>query len=145
MIVPDTNLLLYAYNQASPDHQAAVSWWESCLSGSEPVGLTHPVLFAFIRVGTSKNSFPQPYALAEVADTIGQWMDLSVTRVLTPSRSHTSDVLDLLQAAGSAGGNLTTDAQIAATAIAHNATVHTADRDFMRFPVLKCHFPLAVA
>lgn len=50
--------------------------------------------------------------------------------------------LDLLVAAGSAGGNMVTDAQIAAFAIVNQAEVHTADHDFQRFPGLDCHFPL---
>jgi predicted nucleic acid-binding protein len=51
--------------------------------------------------------------------------------------------VELLQESGSAGGNLVTDAQIAALALAHNAQVHTADRDFLRFPTLDCRFPLS--
>ncbi|WP_145281441.1 type II toxin-antitoxin system VapC family toxin [Pirellulimonas nuda] len=35
-----------------------------------------------------------------------------------------------------------TDAQIASIAIAHNATVHTADHDFRRFNGLKTFYPL---
>ena len=35
-----------------------------------------------------------------------------------------------------------TDAQIAAMALSHRAVVHTADRDFLRFPQVRCHFPL---
>lgn len=51
-------------------------------------------------------------------------------------------VLLLLAAATSAGGNLVTDAQIAALAMSYRAVVHTADRDFLRFPDLICHYPL---
>ena len=142
MIIPDSNLLLYAYNEASPHHAGAKSWWESCLSGSEPVGLTLPALLAFLRIGTSKSAFPEPLTLDEAEQTIREWLDVSVTRVLTPHQSHIEDVIRLLKIAGSAGGNLTTDAQIAAIAISHKATVHTADRDFMRFRGLNCHFPL---
>ncbi len=39
-------------------------------------------------------------------------------------------------------GNLVTEAQIADLAQAHRAVVHTADRDFMRFPGLSCRYPL---
>jgi len=41
-----------------------------------------------------------------------------------------------------AGGNLVTDAQIAAIALAHQGEVHTADHDFRRFSGLTCRFPL---
>jgi uncharacterized protein len=142
VIVPDSNLLLYAYNETSPYHAGAKSWWESCLRGSKPVGLTIPAVLAFLRIGTSTSAFPKPLTLDEAEHTIGEWFDVSVTRVLTPLQSHIEDVIELLKIAGSAGGNLTTDAQIAAIAIAHKATVHTADRDFMRFRGLDCYFPL---
>jgi toxin-antitoxin system PIN domain toxin len=142
VIIPDSNLLLYAYNENSPYNAGAVSWWESCLRGSEPVGLTTPAVLAFLRIGTSTSAFPEPLTLDEAELTIKAWLDVSVTRLLIPPRSHIDDVLGLLKIAGSAGGNLTTDAQIAAIAMGHKATVHTADRDFMRFRGLDCHFPL---
>jgi predicted nucleic acid-binding protein len=41
------------------------------------------------------------------------------------------------------GGNLTTDALIAAHAVEHAATVHSDDRDFGRFGGLRWHNPLA--
>ena len=39
MILPDANLILYAYDLDSPFHEAAAAWWTKCLSGTEPVGL----------------------------------------------------------------------------------------------------------
>ncbi len=56
MIVPDANLLLYAYDKTSPFHTKAKQWWEQCLSGAEPVGLTHPVVFAFLRMRSSRSA-----------------------------------------------------------------------------------------
>jgi predicted nucleic acid-binding protein len=69
-------------------------------------------------------------------------MKRAVIRVLSPASNYIEEVFRLLESAGSAGGNLVSDAQIAALAMAHNATVHTADHDFSRFAGLKCHFPL---
>lgn len=39
MILPDINLLVYAYNSDAPGHRKAKVWWETCLSESGPVGL----------------------------------------------------------------------------------------------------------
>lgn len=72
-----------------------------------------------------------------------QWLGRAVTRVLVPEDGHAERVLELLQAAGSAGGNLVTAAQLAASALAYKAEVHMADRDFQRFPGLVCRFPLS--
>lgn len=32
MILPDLNLLIYAYNLSAPDHTAARSWWEDVMT-----------------------------------------------------------------------------------------------------------------
>jgi toxin-antitoxin system PIN domain toxin len=142
VIVPDSSLILYAYNAASPEHEAAKQWWQKLLSGAEPVGLTHPVIFAFLRVSTNPRAFIRPLSLAHAAEAIQSWLGRKVVRVLGESRSHASDVIGLLTAAGSSGGNLVVDAQIAALAIAHRATLHTADYDFQRFHGLDCRYPL---
>ena len=145
MIVPDANLLLYAVDATSPFHDAASRWWSACLNGDVPVGLCHPVVFAFVRVGTNPRAFRQPLSLAQATQVVQSWHERQITRTLYPSAQHTEQVLELLAAAGSAGGNLVTDAQIAALAIGHRAEVHTADHDFRRFRGLNCRFPLDAA
>ena len=142
MIVPDANLLLYAYDSRSPFHARARDWWRTCLDGSEPVGLTHAVAFAFIRIGTSGRVYEQPLTAAEAAGHLRAWLARRVVRMLLPDMDHAERVIALLEEAGGAGGNLVTDAQVAALALAHQAEVHTADRDFLRLRALRCRFPL---
>lgn len=143
MIVPDVNLLLYAYDAQSPHHAAARDWWQSALSGREAVGLTHAVVFGFLRVGTSARVYQKPWTVAEAAAHVRAWTSRRVVRMLLPDVDHAERVCTLLESARSAGGNLVTDAQIAALALQHDAEVHTADRDFMRFAGLRCRFPLS--
>jgi len=57
---------------------------------------------------------------------------------------HIERALGLLTGLGTAG-NLVTDAQIAAVALAHDAVVHTADADFIRFAGLRWLNPLTGA
>lgn len=142
MIVPDTNLLLYATDSTSPFHDIAKEWWTNCLSGAVPVGLCHPVVFAFVRISTNRRAFRQPLSLGQVTSIVQSWTDREVTRVLYPGPRHVHNVLSLLATAGSHGGNLVTDAQIAELALANRAEVHTADQDFRRFSGLNCRFPL---
>lgn len=142
MIVPDANLLLYAYDENSVFHERARDWLSDCLSGSEPVGFTHPTLFAFLRVATNARAFAAPLTVAEAATHVETWLARRVAQVLQPPSSYVTDVVTLLTGAGSAGGNLVTDAQIAALAQTYKAVVHTADRDFLRFAGIRCHFPL---
>lgn len=134
MILPDANLLLYAYDEGSPFHQKAKTWWENLLSRSEMVGLCPCVLFAFIRIGTNARAFENPLSIDEATDIAREWMHADCLRLLEFTAEDSERAMRLLQQAGS-GGNLTTDAQIAATALRFNATVHTADTDFSRLGV----------
>ena len=142
MIVPDANLLLYAYDKASPFHARAKQWWEQCLSGVEAVGLTHPVVFAFLRIGTNARAFVSPLSLPKANAIVRAWLGAPPVQVLLPGPDHLQRVLHLLEQVASAGGNLVTDAQIAALADACRATIHTADSDFRRFKAVRTHYPL---
>lgn len=141
MIVPDANLLLYAHDSSSRFHPPAKRWWEACLSGVEPVGLCGVVLFAFVKVGTSRQVFDNPMSVDEAAEHVRLWLGHPLTDLLVMQEVDVLQALQWLEAAGS-GGNLTTDAQIAAIAYRHRATVHTADTDFGRFPDVRWHNPI---
>jgi toxin-antitoxin system PIN domain toxin len=141
MIVPDVNLLLYAYDSDSPFHKRAVEWWQDCLSGAEPIGLATVVLFGFVRIGTNPRVFQNPMSVATAAGHIRSWMLQPVTQVLDSSADHADRALRLLETLGTAG-NLVTDAQIAALALDHGAVVHTADADFIRFHGLRWLNPI---
>ncbi len=141
MIIPDANLLLYAYDAASPFHTTASKWWRGCLTGRAPVGLCPVVLFAFVRIGTSRRAFEDPLTIEETSRHVRSWMEMPSTRLLPQEESDVVQALDWLVAQGM-GGNLTTDAQIAATALRTRAEVHTADTDFSRFPGVKWINPL---
>ena len=123
-------------------HEQAREWWQQALSGTEAVGLTHVVAFGFIRVATNVRAFENPWTVAEASAHVRSWLARRAVRMLLPDVDHAERVVGLLEAAKSAGGNLVTDAQIAALALQHDAEVHTADRDFMRFPDLRCRYPL---
>ena len=141
MIVPDINLLLYAYDAASPYHSAASAWWEACLSGTEPVGIAPVVVFGFARIATSGRVFRSPMAASEAAGHIRSWQSQSVVRILQPGVDHLEQVLVRLEALGTAG-NLVTDAQIAAIVMDHAAVLHTSDSDFVRFRGLRWFNPI---
>ena len=144
MIVPDVNLLIYAYAADSPYHEKASTWWAECLSGAEPVGLAPAVVFGFVRVGTSARVFHDPMTVAEAAAHVASWLERPAAQVLDTGASHITQVIALVTHAGTAGA-LVTDAQIAAHALEHDAIVHTTDADFLRFPGLRWLNPLTGA
>ena len=112
------------------------------MSGQEPVGLTYPTLFAFLRISTNAKVYANPMTLGEAAGHVRSWRARRASRVLEPPADHTEHAIALLEATGGTAGNLVIDAQIASFAQASRAVVHTADRDFLRFPNIHCHFPL---
>jgi len=142
VIVPDANLLLYAHDSDCTFFEPARDWWITCLNGTEPVGLCHVVVFAFLRISTNPRVYANPLSLDSARKHVLAWFARRVTRTLLADEKHHIAVLDLLRAAGSAGGNLVSDAQIAAIALEHRGEVHTADHDFRRFAGLNCRFPL---
>jgi toxin-antitoxin system PIN domain toxin len=132
MIVPDVNLLIYANIAAMPEHDSAKAWMEESLSGGEPVGLALPVLFGFIRISTSRRVFDPPLALDDALGRIEAWLERPHVTLLAPGPRHLEIAFALLRTLGSAG-TLTTDVQLAALAIEHQALLVSHDTDFGRF------------
>lgn len=142
MIVPDVNLLVYAYNEDAPFHAAAKTWWERCLSGNEPVGVAWITLLGFVRLMSNRRVLLDPMPAPEAIAQCKLWVAQPNVRIVLPGPEH----LDLLQdlAAGSAiGANLTMDAHLAALAMEHQAELHSNDTDFSRFSGLRWRNPLA--
>ena len=141
MIIPDANLLLYAYDAASPFHEKARHWWEVCLSGAEPVGLCPVVLFAFVRIGTHSRAYENPMSIRTARGHVAGWLRRRVCQFIVMEEVDVTRTMELLWTAGT-GGDLTTDAQITAVALRLDATVHTADTDFKRFEGVRLFNPL---
>lgn len=141
MILPDLNLLLYAYNPHAAQHGAARRWWEEAMNGDELIGLPFEVLFGFVRVATNPRLGPARVALADARRVVESWLKLPQARVLSPGALHFVRVMDLM-AAAMAAGSLLSDATLASYAIENRATLFTNDGDFARFPGLKWENPL---
>src|SRR5215472_2101339 len=142
MIVFDVNLLIYAVNQDSPDHQKAKSWLEAAVSGTETVGLPWIVLLAFLRLTTRSGLFQKPLDVEAAFDLIDAWLQQPSVTVPEPTPHHLRTLRDLVLPLGT-GGNLTSDAHLAALAIEHGAELCSADNDFGRFGRLRWRNPLA--
>lgn len=141
MILPDLNLLLYAYNSHVPQHGAALRWWESAMNGTELIGLPNEVCLGFIRVATHPRLGPAAVPLDTARRVVETWLDLPHVRVLTPPVGHFAKVIDLVAQAMGAG-TLISDAVLASYAIENRAVLHTNDADFSRFPGLNWRNPL---
>jgi toxin-antitoxin system PIN domain toxin len=136
MKTPDVNLLLYAVNADSPQHEAARSWLESAFAGASGIAFCWPALVGFLRLSTRSGIFSQPLTLDHALELLHAWLDHPAARVISPTERHAALLSSLLLARGR-GGNLVSDAHIAALAIEHGAELGTFDRDFEQFAGLR--------
>jgi toxin-antitoxin system PIN domain toxin len=132
VLIADANVLLYAVNRSDERNSACRRWIEGALTGSETVGLPWQVLLAFVRLTTRVGLFPQPLAAGDAVGTVQAWLSQPAAVVPAPTSRHL-DVLAGLLAGTGTGGNLVSDAHLAALAVEHDATIVTYDRDFGRF------------
>jgi len=142
LILPDLNLLLYAYNRRVPQHVKAHRWWGATVNREELIALPHEVTLGFIRIATNSRLGEAANSLEEARGVVEGWLNLPQARVLTPSARHFDRVLDLMKQAGVTGA-LLSDAILAAYAIEHRARLCSSDADFARFPGLDWENPLA--
>lgn len=141
MIVVDVNLLLYAVISGFPQHEAARSWWETTLNGSDEVGLASAAIFGFLRISTNPRILESPLPMETATGYLSDWFAQPGVRFLLPGPRHLGIAFDLLREVGTAG-NLTTDVQLAALAIEHDAEMCSNDAGFGRFAGLRWKNPL---
>jgi hypothetical protein len=142
VIVPDLNLLIYAVNEVSKEHEGARAWWERAMSGPEEIGVPWIVLLGFLRLTTSPRVFDDPLTPTQSWELIEEWIEHPNTMVIHPGPKHLQFFKTLVLENGTAG-NLTTDAHLAVLCIERGATLYTADNDFSRFTSLKWKNPLS--
>lgn len=140
MTVVDANVLLYAVNRAARHHHDSRAWLEGRFNDGQPVGLTWIVLLAFLRLATKPGLFPNPLPVADATRRVQRWLAHPAAVQLQPTSRHASVLSGLVNQAGT-GGNLVSDAHLAALAIEHGAAVVSYDPDFQRFEGLEWHQP----
>lgn len=79
--------------------------------------------------------------VAQATAHVEAWYERPMVRPLNPGPRHAELVFGLLRAEGK-GGNLTTDAHLAALAIEAKGRLPTTDSDFLRFSGLRWVNPL---
>ena len=141
MIVPDVNLLLYAYNREAPLHNEARNWWVGLINGTERVGIPWAVANSFLRLLTIRGLLTHPATPSQALDFVREWFRQPHVAPLNPGSQYLTLLGQLLAAAG-VGGNLVMDAHLAALAMEYQAEVHSNDSDFGRFPGLRWRNPL---
>ena len=134
MKLVDANVLLYAVNKDTSQHESARRWLDRALDGDEVIAFCWVVMLAFLRISTHPGIFSMPLSVDEAGDVLDAWLSQPNAVIAEPTSRHVLVVRGLLSSSGS-GGNLVSDAHLAAVAIEHSAAVVTFDADFARFDV----------
>jgi uncharacterized protein len=141
MILVDSNVLIFAYNEASVEHKAARKWLAEILAGPTPICFSWIALMAFVRVSTNKKIFTKPYSTNEAYDVVEDWLSAPRSQIVEPADEHLRIAKRLAQENGVYGAGLT-DVHLAALAIEHGLSLATTDSDFRAFKGLKLINPL---
>lgn len=141
MIVPDVNLLVYAYNKGSKEHEATKYWWEETLNSGTIVLLPWIVVSGFIRLVTSLSISENPLSAEKAIGLIQGLLALHNVSMISQGDRHLSILKEFAKTCPIEGRNFT-DAQIASLVIEYNATLYSNDTDFLRYAGLKLVNPL---
>ena len=141
MILVDSNIILYAEDKLSVYHEKARIWWDTQLSGQEPVGLAWATILSYIRICTNPRAILHPITVDAALQTVRDWLAQPCVHILQPTEQHWEIFSRLLKVNGYAA-NLTMDAHLAALAIEYGCELYSADTDFSKFHGLRWKNPL---
>lgn len=143
MILPDGNVLVYAYRREANDHAAYAAWLTALVAGEDELALADHCLTGFLRIVTNPRILADP---APASDALGFVERLRAAR---RGRPVTATAATWEMFAGHVShdrgirGNLVPDAYLAALAASHGCRLATADRGFARFADLDFFDPVA--
>jgi toxin-antitoxin system PIN domain toxin len=140
MILPDVNVLLYAFRADSVEHERYRDWLENVLNGSETYGISAQVLCSLIRISTHPRIFARPSRLEDAREFARTLFEQPNASLVEPGERHWLIFEQLCLKTG-ARGNLVQDAWFAALAIESSCEWITTDRDYARFPGLRWRQP----
>ena len=132
---------MYAHRKDVTDHIRYRAWLEDLLASGQSFGIVDLVLSGFIRIVTHPRIFREPTPLDMALAFAGEIRDRPNCVAVNPGKRHWSIFGELCLASG-AKGNLVPDAWLAAIAIESGSEWVTMDRDYARFPGLRCRHPL---
>lgn len=141
MYLIDVNVLVYAFRDDSPEHQAHLAWLESVINGNQTYGVSDQVLAGFVRIVTHPSIFARPSSLDGALAFADKLREQPNAVSVNPGPQHWEIFTKLCRETG-ATGNLVPDAFLAALAIESGSEWVTTDRDFSRFSGLRWSHPL---
>jgi uncharacterized protein len=140
MILPDVNVLIYAFRADLPQHALCRRWIAAVVSSDERFGLSPLVLGAVVRITTNPRAFRTPSAIEEAFGFCEDLLGQPHCQVVEPADRHWN-IFRRLCIETDIRGPRVTDAWFAALAIEWGCEWVTLDRDYARFPGLRWQLP----
>ena len=140
MILPDVNVLIYAFRKDVPQNAVCRSWLAGVVSSDARFGVSPLALSAVVRVTTNPRSYRMPSTIEEAFGFCEFLLGQPHCQIVEPGERHW-DIFKRLCIGTDTRGSRVTDAWFAALAIESGCEWITFDRDFARFPGLKWQVP----
>lgn len=140
MILPDVNVLIYAFRSDADRHADYKEWLEDAINGPAAFGISPQVLASFMRICTHPRIFVRPSPLDGAFEFCRTLLEHPNATVLAPRDRHWS-IFETLCRKSRATGNLLQDAWFAALALESGCDWITTDRDYARFEGLNWRPP----
>jgi uncharacterized protein len=142
VILPDVNVLVYAYRREPPDHERYATWLAGLVGGADDLALTDVVLTGVVRIVTHPRIVADPAPMTEALAFVGALRRARRARWLAPTTAAWDRLDTLARTDPMVRANLVPDAWLASLAIAHGARLATADRGMARFDGLDWFTPI---
>jgi toxin-antitoxin system PIN domain toxin len=142
MILPDVNVLIYAFRRDVPEHRICRPWLNGVVLGTSRFGLSPLALAALVRITTNRGTYNQPSSHDDAFGFCEELLAQPHCQIVEPRERHW-EIFRTLCIETNTRGRRVTDAWYAALAIEWGCEWITLDRDFARFPGLKWSWPAA--
>jgi uncharacterized protein len=141
MILPDVNVLVYAFRREAEHHERYAAWLARMVAGADELALHDTVLAGVARVVTNPKIFADPAPLIVALDFLARIRAARRARWLASSDVTWTELDQLARTDRGLRANLVPDALLAALARTHGCRIATADRGFARFPGVRSFDP----
>ena len=136
MVLPDVNVLVYAFRSDATGHAVSHAWLLDVIRGDARFGISRMVLSGVVRVSTNPRAYTPPSSLDEAFGFCRDLLSQPHCELIEPGEQHW-EIFERLCRETRTTGPRVTDAWFAALAIEWGCEWVTFDRDFARFRGLR--------
>ena len=88
MILPDVNVLIYAFRTDNDHHAVCRAWLEAVVSGDARFGISPPALSAVVRITTDRRIFTKPSPAEEAFRFCDTLLGQPHCQIVEPGERH---------------------------------------------------------